>query len=92
MLSLEVDIDKYHHLISCMFIATHCFQKMQCQNNTDNKIMMNEGNKYFHPLCYNFAPTQRGAKNLHGAKKCVRFARSLKYFAPAPMYNPVGLP
>ena len=36
----------------------------------------------FAPLCYNFAPTQRGAKILQGGEKQIaRFVRSFKYFA-----------
>ena len=40
------------------------------------------------PLCYNFSPSQRGAKNVQGG--IARFARSLKYPPPwqKPIYSP----
>ena len=48
--SLEVDIDKYHLIPVCLLIfgITVFEKKMQCLN-TDNQIMMNEGNKCFPP-------------------------------------------
>ena len=41
------------------------FEKMQCQNNTDKQIMMNEGNKCL-PPSFITLPTHRGG----GGKKC----------------------
>ena len=42
---MEVDIDKYHHLIPvCLSGLTVFEKKMQCENNQDKQIMMNEGN------------------------------------------------
>ena len=50
----------------------------------------------FAPLCYNFAPTQRGANILQGGANNIfaRFARCLKYFAPLakPIVRPWMLP
>ena len=66
---LEVDIDKYHHLIPVCLLGLTVFEKIQCPNNTDKQIMMNEGDKCLPPFCYTFAPTQKGAKVLQGAKK-----------------------
>ena len=74
--SLEVDIDKYHNLIPVCLLGLTVFEKMQWQNNTDNQVMMNEGNKCFSPLCYNFSPTQRGAKILLGGEKKLRASRA----------------
>ena len=82
--SLEVNIDKYHHLISVCLLGLTVFEKMQCQNNTDNQIIMNEGNKCLPPslitLPPHFAPKQIFAG--WSKKKKLRFARCFKYFAP----------
>ena len=43
----------------------------------------------FVPLCYNFAPTQKGAEILQGEQK--NFARSFKYFA-RPWQKPIVHP
>ena len=65
--SLEVDIDKYHHLIPVCLLGLTVFEKMQCQNNTDNQIMMNEGNKCLPPSVITLPPHRGGgAKVLRG--------------------------
>ena len=38
------------------------FDKMHCQNNTDKKIMMNEGNKRLPPSVITFHPYRGGQK------------------------------
>ena len=46
-------IDKYHHLIPLCLLGLNVFEIMQCQNNTDKQIMMNEGKKCLslgHPI------------------------------------------
>ena len=67
--SLEVDIDKYHHLIPVCLLGLAVFEKMQCQNNTNNQIMMNEDNKCLPPsvMNYDFAPSEGGKKKLHAS-------------------------
>ena len=62
--NLEVDIDKYHNFIPVCLLGPTVFEEMQCQNNTDNQIMMNEGNKCLPPTLINLPP-HRGV----GAKK-----------------------
>ena len=83
MWSLEVDIDKYHHLIPVCLLGLPVFEKCNT-NNTDNQIMLNDIDKYSLLFCYNLAPTQRGAK-----RNFACFTLSWKYFVPlAKTYSP----
>ena len=75
--SLEVDIDKYHDLIPVFCLGLTVFGKIQCQNNTDKQIMMNEGNTCLPPSVITFPPhSSEGGKPFtwEGAKKISRFS------------------
>ena len=80
--SLEVDIDKYHHLIPVFLLGLTVFEKIQCQNNKDEQIMMNEGKKCLPPSVITLPPHRGGQKLYKGGGK--KNARTLKYFAPLP--------
>ena len=58
--TLEVDIDEYHHLIPVCLLGLTVLEKMQCQNNTDNQIIVNESNKCFPPSVLTLPPHRGG--------------------------------
>ena len=65
-----------------MFIGTHSLKKMQWQNNTDNQIIINEGNKCLPPSVKTLPP-RRGGKNL---------GEGLEILCPPPWQKPIVHP
>ena len=88
--SLEVVIDKYNHFIPVCLLGLNVSEKMQCQNNTDNQIMMNEGNKCLsHSLIT--LPPHRGREggDFTGKGKKMRAALNIP---PPPRQKPIVCP
>ena len=80
----EVNIDKYHNLNPECLLGLTVFEKMQCQNNTDNQIMINEGNKLLSPSFITWPPHRGGGgKNDTEENFFARFARSLIFCPPS---------
>ena len=80
------DIDEYHHLIPVCLLEPTVFEKMQGQNNTDNKNMMKERNKRLPPSVITL-PQHRKNKNFTGgwgAKKMCVLCAQIKLFPPPP--------
>ena len=85
--SLEVDIDKYHHLIPVCLLGLTVFEKMQCQINRDIQIMMNKCNKCLPLSVITLPPHRGGQKSYRGRNKKI-CARSLQYL-PLPWKKPI---
>ena len=69
-----------------MFIGTHVFsKKYNAKTNTDNQIMMNDGNKYFLLLSFASLPPHRAGKNctVGGGGHNIFFVQ-LEIFCPPP--------
>ena len=65
-----------------MFIGTHSLKKMQWQNNTDNQIIITEGNKCLPPSVKTLPPRRGGQKSREG----------LEILCPPPWQKPIVHP
>ena len=84
---MEVDIDKYHLLIPVCLLGLTVLEKVQCQTNTDNQIMMNEGNKCLLPSVINLPP-HRG----EGAKFFCALRAEIDILPPPPLHKAIVRP